>query len=102
MAVGWSGPDPTQVIDSDTYEMGTAQKANEDITITGIRVWSGAGPVAFVGRTATIWSTGGAQLSRINLPTNLTSGWVEFELDTPVERTLNQQWVVSFSSGGNY
>lgn len=102
MAVGWSGPDPTQIIDADTYEMGTAQKANEDITITGIRVWSGAGPVALSGRTATIWSTGGAQLSRINLPTNLSAGWVEFPLDTPVERTLNQQWVVSFGSGGNY
>jgi hypothetical protein len=102
MPVAWSGPDPTQNIDADTYEMGTAQKANQDITITGVRVWSGAAPVALSGRTATIWSTGGAPLSTISLPTNLSPGWVEFELDTPVERTLNQQWIVSFGSGGNY
>lgn len=102
MPVAWSGPDPTQIIDADTYEMGTAQKANEDITITGVRVWSGAAPVDLVGRTGTIWSTGGAVLSTTGLPTTLSSGWVEFELDTPVERTLNQQWVVSFGSGGNY
>lgn len=102
MPVAWSGPDPTQFTDSDTYEFGTAQKANEDITITAIRVWSGAAPVALVGRTGTVWSTGGAVLSTIDLPTNLSAGWVEFELDTPVERTLNQQWVVSFGSGGNY
>lgn len=102
MPVGWSGPDPTENIDSDTYEMGTAQKANEDLTITHVRVWSGASPVALSGRTATIWSTGGAVLSTIALPTNLSAGWVEFPLTTPVERTLNQQWVVSFGSGGNY
>lgn len=102
MPVGWNGATPTQILDADTYEMGTAQKANEDITITAVRVWSGAAPASLVGRTGTIWSTGGTQLSRINLPTNLSSGWVEFPLETPVERTTNQQWVVSFGSGGNY
>lgn len=105
MPVGWNGPTPTATADSDTYEMGTAQKANEDITITGIRVWSGVAPTApidLVGRTGTVWTTGGAVLSTISMPTTLSAGWVEFELDTPVERTTNQQWVVSFGSGGNY
>lgn len=102
MPVGWNGADPVQFADSDTYEMGTVQKANQDITVTGIRVWSGAGPLALSGRTGTVWSTGGAVLSTIGLPTNLSSGWVEFPLNTPVERTANQQWVVSFGSGGNY
>jgi hypothetical protein len=104
MAVGWSGADPSVAVETETYELGTAQKANEDITITGVRVWSSAVnlPVAFPNRTATIWSTGGAVLGTADLPTNLSPGWVEFELDTPVERTLNQQWVVSYSTGGNY
>lgn len=102
MAHAYNGPDPAQVVDSDTYELGTAAKANVDLTITGVRVWSGAGPVDLTPRTATIWSNAGAALSVKTLPGTLSAGWVEFTLDTPVTRTTGQGWVASFGSGGNY
>jgi hypothetical protein len=102
VAHAYNGPDPTQVADTDTYELGTAQKANTDVTLTGVRVWSGLAPLDLSGRTATVWSNTGAVLGSVALPTTLSSGWVEFVLPTPVERTSGQGWVVSFGSGGNY
>jgi hypothetical protein len=104
MPFAWSGADPTVNVETETYELGTAQKANEDITITHIRVWSPSspGPINLAGRTGTIWSTAGTVLSTVSLPITLTAGWTTHALSSPVERTTNQQWVVSFGTGGNY
>lgn len=104
MPVGWSGADPVVNVETATYELGTAQKCTQDITITHVRIWSPSspGPVDLAGRTGTIWSTAGTVLSTVNLPTTLTAGWTTHALSSPVERTTNQQWIVSFGTGGNY
>jgi len=102
MAHGWSGADPAEVTDGSDYELGTEQLANQDLTITHVRVWTGAGEVAIGNRRGRIWSTAGAQLGIATLPDDLTTGWSEHELDAPVPRTAGQSWVVSYSTGGNY
>lgn len=102
MANGWNGADPTEVIDADNYALGTAYKANQDITITHVRVWAGSGEVNMSGRTGKIWSTGGAELASVALPNDLPTGWSTHALGTPVTRTTNQQWVVAYDTGGNY
>lgn len=102
MAVGWNGADPSEVVDSDNYSLGTAYKANQDITITHVRVWAGAGEVNLAGRTGKVWTTGGAELATVALPDDLPTGWSTHALGAPVERLANQQWVVSYDTGGNY
>lgn len=102
MANGWNGPDPVGIADPDNYELGTAFKANQDVTITHIRVYAPAGETNLVGRTGTVWSTGGAVLATVALPTDLATGWSTHALSTPVERPALSQWVVSYGTGGNY
>lgn len=104
MPVGWSGADPVVNVETATYELGTAQKCTQDITITHVRIWSPSspGPIDLVGRTGTVATTSGSVLSTVSLPTTLTAGWTTHALSSPVERTTNQQWVISFGTGGNY
>jgi hypothetical protein len=102
MAVGWGGADPVGVLDSDTYELGTAQKANADLTITHVRINPGSDPLTLSGRLGTIWSNGGQVLGQVALPDTVPAGWSAYELPTPVERTTGQGWVVSYGTGGNY
>lgn len=102
MAVGWNGADPVAVIDPGAYELGTAYIANVDVTLTHIRIWAGSSEVNYPGRTATIWSTGGSPLATLSIPTDLPDGWSTHALMTPVARTTGQQWIVSYTTGGNY
>lgn len=103
MANGWNGPDPAFVVpDPDTYELGTAYKANQDITITHIRIWTPAEENDLSGRTGTVWTTGGAVLGTVALPNDLPTGWSTHALATPVERPATAQWVVSYGTGGDY
>lgn len=102
MPAAWTGADPTAAVDSDDYELGTEQVANEAITITHVRVWADASEEGFAGRVGRIWSTAGGLLASVSLPTTLTAGWTTHELSSPVERTTGQRWIVSYSTGGNY
>lgn len=102
MPVGWNGSDPGLTIDPASYELGTAYIANVDITITHVRIWTDPSEGNFIGRTATVWSTGGGPLATVNLPTDLPNGWSTHALVTPLPRTTGQQWVVSYTTGGNY
>src|SRR5688500_10452923 len=104
MTVGWNGSDPVLVGggDPDTYELGTAFKANEDITITHTRIWAPAEENDLVGRTGTIWTTGAGTLATVDLPSDLPTGWSTHELDEPVEINALGQWIVSYGTGGDY
>jgi hypothetical protein len=102
MPAAWTGPDPTEAVDPGDYELGTEQVANEDITITHVRVWAGPGELGYAGRAGRIWSTAGALLASVSMPTTLTPGWTTHELSSPVERLAGQRWKVSYSTGGNY
>lgn len=98
----WGGADPTQDADTNDYELGVEYLANVDVTVTHIRVWGGAGDVAFPGRKGRIWSTAGTQLGIATLPDTLPSGWSQYALDVAVERPAGAHWVVSYSTGGHY
>jgi hypothetical protein len=102
MATAWGGADPIQVADGSDYELGVEYLANEDLTITHVRVWAGAGELGFSGRRGRIWSTAGGLLGIATVPDTLPTGWSTHALDEPVVRTAGQHWVVSYSTGGNY
>lgn len=102
MALAWGGADPTEVADGSDYELGTEYEALTDITMTRVRVWSGAGEVSISPRRARVWSTAGTQLGIAVLPDNLPDGWSEHDLTDPVELLNGTNFVVSYSTGGNY
>ena len=102
MATAWNGPDPSEVADADDYELAVEYVANVDITITGIRIWAGAGEVNRANRRGRIWTTGGAQLGIATLPDDLSTGWAVYPLDAPVVRLAGQRFLVSYTTGGNY
>lgn len=102
MATAWSGLDPTEVGDATDYELGTRYRAEQDITITHIRIHAGAGEVNQAGRKARLWTSAGVELASVDLPTNLDTGWSEHQLATPVQRTAGSVFVVTFSTYGNY
>ncbi len=102
MPNAWGGADPTEAADPDDYELGVEYQANSDITITHVRIWSGAGEENITNRRARIWSTTGSQQALITLPDDLTTGWSSHALDTPLEKTAGSKFVVSYMTGGNY
>lgn len=102
MPTAWSGADPVQQADAGDYELGELWLPNVDVTITGVRVWSGAGEVSIANRRARIWSSAGSQLGIATLPDDLPNGWSTYSLDTPVERPTGQKFVASYMTGGNY
>lgn len=100
--VGWADADPAQVVDVDTYEMGTEFIATVDLTITHVRIFSGASPTDLPGRLGRIWTVGGLQLGQATMPTTLTAGWQLYALDVPVARLSGERFIVSAGIGGNY
>jgi PKD repeat protein len=102
MAVGWNGADPVEQVDGNDYELGTEYLANQDVTLTHVRVWSGAGEVTVTNRRGRVWSTGGSQLGIATMTDDLTPGWTTHALDAPVEVTAATKFLVSYSTGGNY
>lgn len=102
MATAWGGADPTEAVDADDYELGVEYRANADLTITHVRIWTGAGEENVANRRARIWSTAGSQQAVVTLPDDLSTGWSQHALDTPLEKTSGSRFVVSYSTGGNY
>jgi hypothetical protein len=82
--------------------MGTEFRANADLTITHIRVYSGATPAARPGRLGRIWSLAGLVLGQATMPTNLPAGWQLYALDVPVARLTGESFIVTFDTSGNY
>lgn len=102
MPTAWPGADPVQLADLNDYELGEECLANVDITISHIRVWSGAGEVTIASRRAHVWSSAGSLLGTATLADDLPTGWSQYALDTPVQRPSGQRFVVSYTTGGNY
>lgn len=99
MANGWDGADPAQQDDGATsYELGVAVTVNEDITITGVRVWHGASSATVSGRAARLWTTGGSVIDEVDLDDMLPAGWTTYTFDAPVERAAGSQFVLSYAT----
>lgn len=99
MAFGWDGADPVAQDDGATsYELGVAVTINEDITITGVRVWHGPTSGVVSGRAARLWTTGGSVIDEVDLDDSLPAGWTTYTFDAPVERTAGAQLVLSYST----
>jgi len=84
VANGWDGPDPTQENEPGIdYELAVRYSVAADITITGIRVWSGLSE-SVVGRTGRIWSSGGVLLTSVAIGASLPAGWTTYDLTEPL------------------
>lgn len=104
MPNGWDGSVPSPQDDGagTVYELGQDVTANADITITHVRVWHPASSNTIVDRAARFWTTGGTEIDAVPLDDVLPSGWSTFALDTPLERTAGQQFVISYSTRQYY
>lgn len=102
MAIAWNGADPVEVADGEDYELGTAWRADGDLTVTHARIWSGAGEENPAARRFRVWSAVGGSLLVQEIAADLTPGWADVELDTPLEVTSGTIFVTSFNTGGNY
>ena len=102
MPTAWGGADPTATSDPGSYELGVEFVANAAVTVSAVRVWEGASPGDFASRRGRLWSTAGALLGSAAMPTTLPSGWSDRTPDSPVDVTLGEHVVVSYSTGGNY
>lgn len=103
MSHGWSGADPTQTADGGSYELGTEFLVGAtDITVTAVRVFSGATPGAVPGRLGRLWSSTGTLLGTAMMDAALPAGWVEYALSSPLVRAAGTRFVVSYTTGGFY
>lgn len=103
MTNGWGGADPTTNSgDTADYELGTHYKANVDVTLTSIRVYSDGTESGFVNRKGRIWTLDGTLLGQATLANTLPSGWSVYALDSPVGIHAGSHFIVSYSTGGKY
>lgn len=102
MPTAWNGGDPNDVVDSEDYELGTAWRAEADITITHARIYTPAGEEVISPRRYRHWSNVGGLLYTETLPDDLASGWSLHELTTPQEVVSGTVFVTSYNTGGNY
>lgn len=104
MPDGWDGSTPASQDDgpSTVYELGQDVTANADITITHVSVWHPATSNTIVDRAARFWTTSGTEIDAVPLVDSLPPGWSTYALDTPLERTAGQQFVVSYSTRQYY
>lgn len=85
MPNGWSGATPTAQNEPGTdYELGTKYRAESDITISQVRVWSPAGSGTYPNRNAYIERTDGTVLATIDLPDTLTAGYTFHSVVPPL------------------
>jgi len=102
VALAWNGGDPTEVVDSEDYELGIAYRADSDLTMTHARIYTPAGEETITPRRFRLWSSVGGALYSETLPDDLSSGWSLHELTTPQEITSGTVFVASYNTGGNY
>jgi hypothetical protein len=103
MARAWTDADPSgNFNDPGAGQVGLEHRAEVDITITQIWVWS-HGSDSIAGRKGYLWNPATqTQLADLDLPAVLPAGWSGHDLVTPVVRTAGQRWIVSFTPGGKY
>jgi hypothetical protein len=99
---GWGGPDPVRVGDVNTYELGVQYVANQQITITALRIWSPVDAVNVTNRRGHLWNTTGVLQATISLPDTLPSGWTTHNLATALVLSANTGYIASYTTGGNY
>lgn len=102
MPTAWNGADPNPVADPENYELGTAFRAEADITMTHARIYTDPGETTISPRRFRLWSSSGSLTYTETLPDDLTSGWFLYELTTPQPITTGTVFVASYNTGGNY
>lgn len=103
MTYGWSGSDPSPIDDAgQSYELSTEFEANDNITITGVRVWANQ-TQSFTNRNARLWNSGGTVQRTIDIDDSLpTTGWTEYDLVSPLDVAQGETFYVSYATTRYY
>jgi len=84
-----------------SVELGMKFRSTANGNVTGIRFYKGADNTGE--HVATLWSSNGSILGRINIASETPSGWQEATFDTPVAITANTTYLISyFLPNGHY
>jgi hypothetical protein len=103
MANGWSGATPSANSEPGTdYELGTKYRAESDITISQVRVWSPAGSGTYTNRNAYIRTAAGTILATIDLPDTLSAGYTLHSVVPPLEVAATTVFWLDYSTVSTY
>lgn len=102
MPNAWGGADPVATTDPGSYELANEYVANQDVTLTGVRLWGGPSDTSVANRKARIWSSAGALLGTATLPNVLTAGWATYALAASITRPAGSRFIVSYTTAGMY
>lgn len=102
MPRGWDGDPSNQFDDEGVDQVGVEQRANQDITLTRIWVYS-HGVVSQAGRKAYLWNPATqALIAAVDLPNQLPTGWSGYDLPATVARLAGARWIVTFTPKSKY
>jgi hypothetical protein len=103
MPRAWADADPANITETPgPGQIGLEHRANQDITITQIWVWS-HNSESVANRKGYIWNPNTQAILRtVDLPSVLPAGWSGHDLTEPLVRTSGQRWIVSFNCGNRY
>jgi uncharacterized protein DUF4082/PKD domain-containing protein len=102
MPRAWNGDPSNQFDDPDPDQVGIEQRANQDVTLTRLWVYS-HGTTSAPGRKAYLWNPSTqAMIASVDLPNQLPAGWSGYDLAAHVTRLAGSRWIVSFTPKGKY
>lgn len=105
MANGWNGGTPVQFNEGSTQlELATKFTANDDIIVSGVRVWAGTLSQATADRSGRLWSNAGASLGTVAMNSSLPtiSDYTTYNFVTPINIAEGTQFYVSYDTIGHY
>ncbi len=103
MPNGWSGATPTAQNEPGVdYELGTKYRAESDITVSQVRVWSPAGSGTYTNRNAYIRKTDGTLLATVDLPDTLSAGYTLHSVVPPIDIPATTEFWCHYSAMSTY
>ena len=89
-------PGTTASADTQSVELGVKFRADVDGWMTGLRFYKGSGNAG--SHVGSLWTAGGALLSRALFTGETSTGWQEVQLDAPVQVTAGTTYVASYNA----
>lgn len=101
MTFGWNGGTPVQFNEPGTnLELALRYTANNDIIISGVRVWHGSATVATSGRKGRLWTVGGTLITDVAMAESLPtiSDYTTYSFASPVNISAGTVFYVSYDT----
>lgn len=101
MSFGWNGGTPVQFSEpGEQRELALRYTAQNDIIISGVRVWQGAATVATSGRKGRLWTSGGVLITDVAMAESLPtiSDYTTYSFAAPVNISAGTVFYVSYDT----